>query len=40
MLNDFYFQIFILIIKKNDERFVIIIITKCNKIINVEMNQI
>ena len=40
MLNDLYFRTFILIIKENHEIFIVIIITKCYKIINVEMNQI
>ena len=40
MLNNLYFQTFISIIKKDDEVFIIMIITKCNKIANIEMNQI
>ena len=38
MFNDFHFQTFISIIKKNNEIFIVIIITKCNKIINIKMN--
>ena len=40
LFNDFHFRAFILIIKKGDEVFVIIIITKCYEITNVEMNQV
>ena len=40
MLNDFYFRTFILIIKKGHKVFIIMMITKCYEIINVEMNQI
>ena len=38
LFNDFHFRALISIIKKNNEIFIIIIITKCYKIINVEMN--
>ena len=40
LFNDFHFRTFISIIKKNNEIFIIIMITKCYKIINIEMNQI
>ena len=40
MLNDLHFRTFILIIKKDHEVFVVMMITKCYKIINVEMNQV
>ena len=40
IFNNFHFRAFILIIKKNDEVFIVIIIMKCNEIVNVEMNQI
>ena len=38
MFNDFHFRLFILIIKKDNKIFIVIIITGCNKIINVEIN--
>ena len=40
LFNDFHFRAFISIIKKNNEIFIVIIITRCYKIINIEMNQI
>ena len=40
MLNDLYFRTFISIIKKNHEKFIVIMIMRCYKIINIEMNQI
>ena len=40
IFNNLHFQAFILIIKKGHEVFIIIIITKCYEITNVEMNQI
>ena len=40
MLNNLYFQTFILIIKKCDKVFAIIMITKYNEIINIEINQV
>ena len=40
LFNDFHFRAFILIIKKNNEIFVIIMITRYYEIINIEMNQI
>ena len=38
IFNNLYFRMFILIIKRNNEIFIIIMITKCNKIANIEMN--
>ena len=40
LFNDFHFRAFILIIKKDDEVFIVIIIMRCYEIINIEMNQI
>ena len=38
IFNDLHFRALILIVEKNHEIFIIIMITKCYKIINVEMN--
>ena len=38
MFNDLHFRLFISIIKKSHEVFIIIIITKCNEITDIEMN--
>ena len=38
IFNDLHFRAFISIIKKDNKIFVIIIITGCNEIVNVEMN--
>ena len=38
IFNDFHFRAFISIIKKDNKIFIVIMITKCYKIINVEMN--
>ena len=38
IFDDYYFRTLIPIIKKNNEIFIVIIITKYNKITNVEMN--
>ena len=40
LFNDFHFRTFILIIEKDHEIFIVIMITKCYEIINVEMNQV
>ena len=40
IFNNLYFRSFILIIEKCDEIFIVIIITKCNKITNIEINQV
>ena len=40
LFNNFHFRALISIIKKNNEIFIVIMITKYYKIINVEMNQI
>ena len=40
MLDDLHFETFISIIKKGDKIFIVMMITKRNKIANVEMNLI
>ena len=40
IFNDFHFRAFISIIKENDEVFVIMIITRYNEIVNIEINQV
>ena len=40
IFNNLHFRAFILIVEKDHEVFVVIMITKCYKIINVEMNQV
>ena len=40
LFNNFHFRAFILIIKKDNEVFVVIMITRYYEIINIEINQI
>ena len=40
IFNNFHFRALISIIKENYEIFIVIIITECNEITNIEMNQI